>query len=637
MPTVSIPSGARTLAIGRTTLLLDGADLRYVAVDGVELLRRVHVAVRDEAWNTLEPDELHVEVREADELLEIDAEAGHASAAADVAWAIRARASAAGEVSYAVELRPRAPFAFNRMGICVLHPPAACVGRRYRARTPDGDVAGTFAHNIGVQQIEGDEILPLLPSFSALHVEAAGGGEVALSFEGDLFELEDQRNWSDGSFKTYGTPLSLPRPQRAEPGRPRRQRVALAPPPAPAVVPRVAEEPVAIDVAPAPSGAVVPGIGLSWPPPDAPALAPDDPRLRALGLEHLRVDLRATERAAAQLDAAAAAALSAGAKLAVALHPRDADALAVLADALVPHAPAVARVLVFDPAAEASPGPLVAAARERLAATLPHARFAGGTDLWFAQLNRGRPDVAAMDDVAWSVSPQVHGSDALTIVEALEAQADQLVSARAFAPGLGLLVGPVSLRPRYNPAATDAAAQALDPPPVSIDPRQADLFAAAWTAGSLAQLAGAAAAATAVTYYETHGPRGVLAAGDVDVLPLWHPLADAGAWAGWEVLPAASAAPLAAQALAVRDPTRGRLGALISNVRDVATRVRVGGLPVGPVELRTLDAGTRAEACADPLAFRARWERRQVGEDGALALALGPHAVVTVRVGGERA
>ena len=36
-----------------------------------------------------------------------------------------------------------------------------------------------------------------------------GGGEIVIRFEGDLFEMEDQRNWTDASYKTYSTPLRI--------------------------------------------------------------------------------------------------------------------------------------------------------------------------------------------------------------------------------------------------------------------------------------------------------------------------------------------------------------------------------------------------------------------------------------------
>jgi len=39
-----------------------------------------------------------------------------------------------------------------------------------------------------------------------------------ISFEGDVFETEDQRNWTDASFKTYCPPLRLPYPRPFEAG-----------------------------------------------------------------------------------------------------------------------------------------------------------------------------------------------------------------------------------------------------------------------------------------------------------------------------------------------------------------------------------------------------------------------------------
>ena len=37
-------------------------------------------------------------------------------------------------------------------------------------------------------------------------------------FEGENFEMEDQRNWTDASFKTYGTPLRAPSPVEIKAG-----------------------------------------------------------------------------------------------------------------------------------------------------------------------------------------------------------------------------------------------------------------------------------------------------------------------------------------------------------------------------------------------------------------------------------
>ena len=43
--------------------------------------------------------------------------------------------------------------------------------------------------------------------FTELRIEREDLGQLLLSFDGDSFELEDQRNWGDASFKTYCTPL----------------------------------------------------------------------------------------------------------------------------------------------------------------------------------------------------------------------------------------------------------------------------------------------------------------------------------------------------------------------------------------------------------------------------------------------
>ncbi len=46
--------------------------------------------------------------------------------------------------------------------------------------------------------------------------------------EGDAFEMEDQRNWADASFKTYVRPLSKPRPYVIAKGADDRQRITVS-------------------------------------------------------------------------------------------------------------------------------------------------------------------------------------------------------------------------------------------------------------------------------------------------------------------------------------------------------------------------------------------------------------------------
>ena len=124
--------------------------------------------------------------------------------------------------------------------------------------------------------------------------------------EGETFETEDQRNWSDASFKTYGTPLHLPYPVEVaggDPGRAVGHGVALRRdgraacgrprPPSPAPCRRSAtarsRSIVRVDAG---RGVARPAIGLGGAGLVAAAARPTPSRLRPLRLAHLRADLR---------------------------------------------------------------------------------------------------------------------------------------------------------------------------------------------------------------------------------------------------------------------------------------------------------------------------------------------------------
>jgi D-apionolactonase len=496
------------IEVGPVRVVLAGLDLRYLEVGGIEVVRRAFVTLRDADWATVEPDAPSLDVTESDGVVEITGTAPARRGDIEATCRVRIRVSA-DAAEYAVAWDPGSEFAYNRMGLCILHPPERCAGRGYRA----AERSGRLPETIGPQRLVDGNPQPLFEPFEALEIDVAGLGPCGFLFTGDLFEMEDQRNWSDGSFKTYCTPLSRPRPHTAEPGRPVEQAVRVE-------WPRASRTPrrdvVELHCDGTPEGEI-PRLGAGFRE-GAPAA------VGRLGLHHLRVDLRRADTAAAELAAAAAFAGEIGAELFVAVHTPLPDGV------LAEHADAISYVLAF--AGEPPAG----------------FRVAGGTDDWFVELNRARPDVARLDGIAWSVTPQVHGSDELTMVEGLAAQTDQLTSARAFADGRALLVGPVTLRPRSE-----------EP-----DPRQGSAFAAAWTAASIA--AQAAGGAWSVTYYETHGPGGVVG------FPVFDVLADACRWQGRPRLRTTSSAPLAAQALVVE----GGEGWLL-NLRGADTRVRFDG------------------------------------------------------------
>ena len=364
--------------------------------------------------------------------------------------------------------------------------------------------------------------------------------------------------------------------------------------------------------------------------------------LAALAPRHLRAELRLDGDWRSTLVAAQETATAAGAHLEISLHllEREAGEIADVAAALAA-GPPVDRVLVINgdsrtgTPTEVTRPALVALARDGLGSVCQV--FAGGTEVYFTDVNRSRPDLSGWDGLCFSITPQIHAFTDTDVVENLDAQGENVRSARAIAGAKPVIVSPITMRRRVNfYAAGDPPPTAPGELPDSVDVRQSSLYGAAWTAGSLKYIS--ESGVSSVTYYETTGWRGVVeraggselpeqfrsAAGEV--FPLYHPLADAAEWRGAEVLACESSDVLAAVGLAVRTPD-GERRVLLANLTPFEREVVVGPLH-GELSLRRLNEATAAEAASDPTAFRASSEAASA--DGELELTLAPYEVVRI-------
>ena len=110
-------------------------------------------------------------------------------------------------------------FATNRTGFVVLHPSEAA-GGRLTIRHSDGEYRGDSVSR-------GDQPRPAGLRYFRAHARARAGVSCTVEMEGDAFEMEDQRNWADASFKTYIRPLSKPRPYIIARGQKDRQRITV--------------------------------------------------------------------------------------------------------------------------------------------------------------------------------------------------------------------------------------------------------------------------------------------------------------------------------------------------------------------------------------------------------------------------
>ena len=277
------------LRAGSFTAYLEGADLRDVRLGGVELVRRLYFALRDENWDTIPGtlENLSVDVRE--DSFQITFDSHHRNRDLDFRWHGMIRGDGSTNISYTMSGTALSAFRYCRIGFCVLHPPGEYAGRPFSGRSSDGPVAGHLPTTVGPQRYEGGLYFPLFEAVSNLSVSLTSGVEAQFDFVGDLFEMEDQRNWTDGSFKTYCTPLSLGYPHTASAGQTFAQRVAIS---------ASGQSSVSVSTGDGvnlslgqPLGRKLPQLGLGVATHDAGLSEGDKELLGALHLDHLRVDL----------------------------------------------------------------------------------------------------------------------------------------------------------------------------------------------------------------------------------------------------------------------------------------------------------------------------------------------------------
>ena len=610
----------REFSAGPLHVLFAGGDLRYVTVHRDELLRRIYVGVRDEAWGTIEPtiskvkaEQLYKaplggsaepaglsrrarvgrprgqrpeppeEFRKGDFAgfrIEFDAE--HRGGDVDFAWhgSIDALfelkgATARVEVHFEMDGVARSTFRTNRTGICVLHP------------TPSSEDVTPVAL---VKHTSGERTRAKLPFFinpnqpftdiqSVTHWPWPGTViSSTVDFEGDVFEMEDQRNYGDASYKTYCRPLSLPFPYTLKKGQKVRQAVAIEVVvrnyrPARGhrrVLPR-ADRAAGVNVL-SPSVArargmdSLPQLGVARGPSQERLRDDVRERLRDLSLSHLRVDFNESDPPAdtspSALNAVADAA-DLGVQLEVALHlqtdPQKAAGAASLARRVAPilKEASVARFIVYEIGKSMASPEAVAAVKADLARLFPKVPVGPGSSGDFVDLNTNRPAGGAAQLLAWPLNPQMHATDELTIFENLPAHCDTVTTARSFAPEAALAVGPITFHHRTDVFAAGKAGKGAI---VAPDPRQRSDMGAAWTLGSIKFLA--EAGATSATYYQASGPFGLM--DGPELFPAYHVLADVGEFAGGEVMATETTESRWLAALTVRKA--GRLRVLLANL-----------------------------------------------------------------------
>ncbi|WP_082477201.1 hypothetical protein [Rhizobium sp. Leaf371] len=623
------------LTAGGLSAELSGGALRTIRYDGVEVLRAVSFLVRDRDWGTYDPaiEDLVVDQR-ADGFTVSYRATCHGPDGTRLDMKARIDGENGGQLRFSSTATSETGFETNRCGFCVLHPIVGIAGTPVRVEHIDGTIEATVLPDL---------IEPWQPfkDMRAITHQARPGVMAECRMEGDTFEMEDQRNWSDASYKTYVRPLALPWPYQIEPGTDVAQQVTLQ-----IVDTRSRQAASRATPSDAPlrltmqAGPVrrLPPIGLIVTPKDAHATAllldaGLDPKVQAL-LFHFD-PLAGHDAAAFPAFAALAARHRTSTTLEIALpcrEPLDAElrAIAAAMDAagFTPDAvmvsPAVDRQSTPPGSAWPDCPPLedvYAAARD----AFPSGMLGGGMLSYFTELNRKRVPADTLDFISHCTNPIVHAADDRSVMQTLEALPFITRSVREIYGDRRYRIGPSTLPMRQNPygSRTMDNPDGIRIPMANRDPRQNGLFAAAYAIGYAISVA--PAGLDQLTLSALTGPFGLIAGADEPVAkggrrPLFHAVALLADLAGARASVLASDRP--DQVLAMRVERKAGHTIVLVNLTPIPQALDLSGLDIpADAAVYRLDAETMVVAAAGAL------QAERLGEGNIL---LGAYGVLRI-------
>lgn len=611
------------LKAGPLSAEFEAGNLRYVRFHGVEMIRALSYIVRDRDWGTYNPRIRNLKIVTSSDHFHVsyDAEAG------DATQNMRYSAVITGDSTGALRFEGNADvvtdFVTNRTGFVVLH--------------PIEDVAG---HHVMIEHVDGRHVETLFPKLidpiqpmmelRAITHNFGQGAKVRCLMEGDTFEMEDQRNWTDASYKTYVRPLALPWPYTLAKGTKFSQAVSLSVEGQPSH--GGAGTDVSIPIVVKPGKFKAPALGFGLDPDDCESVLTHIDMARPLAPQHLicHYDPRrghSAETLKQQL--AIARELHAEPWLEAVITRVDGwqDEISALGS-VVGTLGNPFHLVMLSPASDLKctlPGttwPPCPPAEDlfRHARTyFPKAKLVGGMFSYFTELNRKRPPLDVMDSVSFTTSALVHAGDDRSVTESLEALPHIARSVRAIVGDTPYAVGPSAIGMRDNPY----GAKTMDNPE-SIrqamnwnDPRQQSLLGAAWNVGYFAHFAQGGARSIALGGIT--GPFGLLSTPqnwkqawfdqNRGLYPSYHVMRVLSSFADANLCEVAIGTPRDVQMIAVQ--RNGGIEALVANLTGTQQKIELSGFD-GSIANAILDASTFA-AASQNLSFLSETSNKLVG------------------------
>jgi hypothetical protein len=489
----------RILQAGPLSAELEAGNLRHIRYHGREMIRAISFIVRDRNWGTYAPQISPLDLREDPDSFRVSYEAAIGN---EFHYSAVIIGKADGQLSFSGNGTAITDFLTNRTGFVVLHPIEGVAGAPCTVEHVDGAVEETsFPLLI-------DPVQPM-KALRAITHEFLPGLKVTCRMEGDTFEMEDQRNWTDASYKTYVRPLALPWPYSIPRGQTVDQRVTLTVSGSPSQV-QIQDRSCSVTIGKPISGRSMPPLGIGLHPKDLHATEQVVGPLKEAGLSHIvcHYDPR-FGHSYSDLKRMSVLGSAIGAEPwleFVIPNVENFESDIKTAGESVRELGSPFSVVMVSPAPDLKctlpgspwpPCPPLDQCYQAAKKAFPSARLGGGMFSFFTELNRKRPPLELLDFVTFTTVAIFHAGDDHSAMEGLESLPYLADSVRAFISGKPYHVGPSAIGLRMNPYG-----EAPMPNPHNIrqamngmDPRQRGLFTAAWSIGFVARFAQGAASA----------------------------------------------------------------------------------------------------------------------------------------------
>lgn len=576
-----------------------------ISVNGIEIVRRIYVAVRSEIWNTIGYTVSNLSIKKSRSSFYIEFDAHHQSGPIDFSWHAIISGTNDSEIRFTFQGNALSSFLSNRISICVLHPLSTCRGEPCTVLHVDGSSSKSrFPETISPHQ-------PFLAMRGI--AQKVKGIRYEIFFLGDVFEMEDQRNWTDASFKTYSPPLSVPRPHAIKKGMLLSQIIVVKTATKQSVRKTIVRQnrPVSFDCAKPSSSHTFPAIGCC---------INKGPHARivdlanTLALSHFRIDVDAAK--AMQVKAIPRF-VTGPLEVAVFLSGKYIQKQVTrICKALQEKQAVVKRVIVFHKNEAVTSHTTLRQSVPVFKKEFPNAEIVTGTNDYFVEINRNPMQSKLAKNICYSINPQVHTFDDQSVMDNVFGQAATVESAKALFPNGKIFVSPITVRPRFNPKKP----KKFHGP----DPRQKTLFGAAWTCASIINLSMANPAG--LTYFELVGDCGLMEKSGVRVFPLYHVFAYFSAFANGKIRRISSGQDrVIGCALKKNNATR----LLFANLTALPQKVRIDIVPKN-ISLQCLDQTTVDFACKNPKVFLQEKGKEFQVQSGEIKIIILPYGIIKI-------